>query len=147
MDELGDNEDGEPNEDPDAMQFATKLNEIVSSINSDAIENPDFVDGIIDKMFDLIASMPENANNAFSKIRTKLEEAGADITAFNGAVFAKSQKDGIDIPMLTNEFAAQVDLSEKFSEADVKKSHLSTNFNCSTPPSSDTECCTKHCSS
>lgn len=126
VDELGDNEDGEPNEDPDAMQFATKLNEIVSSINSDAIENPDFVDGIIDKMFDLIASMPENANNAFSKIRTKLEEAGADITAFNGAVFAKSQKDGIDIPMLTNEFAAQVDLSEKFSEADVKKSHLST---------------------
>ena len=24
-----------------------------------------------------------------------------------------------------------------------KKSHLSTHFNCSTPPSSDTECCTK----
>lgn len=116
----------ELNEDPDAIQFATELNEIVSSINSDAIENQDFVDGIIDKMFKLIASMPESANNAFSKIRTKLEEAGADITAFNGATFARSQKDGIDIPMLTNEFAAQVDLSEKFSEADVKKSHLST---------------------
>ena len=124
--ETGDGETEEPNEDKDAIQFTTELNEIASSINSDAIENPDFVDGIIDQMFKLIASMPENANNAFSNIRTKLEEAGADITAFNGAAFARSQKDGIDIPMLTSEFAAQVDLSEKFSEADAKKSHLST---------------------
>lgn len=124
--EPGDGEIEEPNEDQDAIQFATELDEIASSINSDSIENPDFVDGIIDQMFKLIASMPENANNAFSKIRAKLEEVGADITAFNGAVFARSQKDSIDIPMLTSEFAAQVDLSEKFSEADVKKSHLST---------------------
>lgn len=124
--EPGDGETEESNEDLEAVQFATELNEIASSITSDAIENPDFVDGIIDQMFDLIASMPESANNAFSRIRNKLEEAGADITAFNGAVFARSQKDSIDIPMLTNEFAAQVDLSEKFSEADVKKSHLST---------------------
>lgn len=124
--EPGDGETEESNEDPEAVQFATELNEIVSSISSDAIENPDFVDGIIDQMFDLIASMPESANNAFSRIRTKLEEAGADITAFSGAAFARSQKDSIDIPILTNEFAAQIDLSEKFSEADVKKSHLST---------------------